>query len=650
MSSNPDLNNRKELLVDDSKSNKLSMRLKRFLPNSRSSSMDSPKYQGPISSEVTEEGEHSSNEDCWVDLPNNSRNTSENPTVKSNTRGSGSDGGFEDSPPKYAEIPQQSIVGDEHCELRLEDLKWLPSSNEDTYEPSKPRTPPAVSLAVDRYPTEGETMEQNSLSSQDNEASRVQSSSTTKNTPSSINALLELQMDPVQKKRNIDFHINFPSLPLDDILIEDWHCALQKDILVTGRLYVTQERICFHSNLFGWVNHTMIPFSDIVSLQKRSTAFVIPNAIQIITLDQKYFFTSFMSRDSAFTLLYEMWYKKCPNRATDPAKLLPSTSDCKADAPCSQLSTEAGVNTLCSCLKTSSHEGVINIDTVYPTSIETAFNLLFGSDTSFLKDYLSESNHDIAIGAWQEDGTRSITYVKPLNMPIGPRQTRCIIADHILHQDYEDYCVVETRTQNPDVPSGDAFTVVSRNCFSISRTNQCRLIISTSIEWSKGSWFKGPIENGVKEGTTKAAHDLDGVIRQYLKSHPDLITKAVGDDQPETICEVQACPEKDTDVLPYSTTSQRSVWGFTPNFRNIMLVILVMLFGIYFANRWRIRQLQSEITAYQSHNSVPFKPSPLASHQLAHLRELQTNLRDLGGQLEAIENRLLKFRRQNPTP
>lgn len=643
-SSNTD--NRKDATGDDSKSTKLSSRFKRFLPNSRSSA-DSSKYQGPISSEAAEDGEPSSNDDCWVDLPNNSRNTSENVGTNSNARSSGSEGGFEDSPPKYATLPQQSIVGDEHCELRLEDLKWLPSNLEDITESPKTRTPPAVSLAFDRYPIEGDSQEL--ASSQENESPRGQSSSTVKNTPASANALLELQMDPVQKKRNIDFHINFPSLPLDDILIEDWHCALQKDILVTGRLYVTQERICFHSNLFGWVNHTMIPFSDIVSLQKRSTAFVIPNAIQIITLDQKYFFTSFMSRDSAFTLLYEMWFKKCPNRATDPAKLIPIAIDCKTDVPCSQLSAEAGVNTLCSCLKTSSHEGVINIDTVYPATIETVFNLLFGSDSSFLKDYLSESNHDVVIGDWQGDGTRIITYVKPLHMPIGPRQTRCNTSEHILHQDFEDYCTVESRTQNPDVPSGDAFTVVSRNCFSISRTNQCRLITSTFIEWTKSSWFKGPIENGAKEGTTKAAHEIDTLIRQYLKSHPDLVTKPVGEDLPETICEVQACSEKDSKPLLEATTTHRSIWGFTPNFRNIMVVILVILFGIYLANRWRIRQLESEILAFQSHNSAPFKSSPFASHQLSHLRELQTNLRDLGGQLEAIENRLVKFRRENPT-
>ena len=32
----------------------------------------------------------------------------------------------------------------------------------------------------------------------------------------------------------------------------DYSCAMQKDILVHGRLYVTQNWICFYANIFTW--------------------------------------------------------------------------------------------------------------------------------------------------------------------------------------------------------------------------------------------------------------------------------------------------------------------------------------------------------------------------------------------------------------
>lgn len=37
-----------------------------------------------------------------------------------------------------------------------------------------------------------------------------------------------------------------------DFPIPDYSCALQKDILVHGRMYVTENWICFYANIFRW--------------------------------------------------------------------------------------------------------------------------------------------------------------------------------------------------------------------------------------------------------------------------------------------------------------------------------------------------------------------------------------------------------------
>src|SRR5690606_12299720 len=83
------------------------------------------------------------------------------------------------------------------------------------------------------------------------------------------------------KKRNRDFHTLFRSVPEDDYLIEDYGCALQKDILVHGRLYVSEGHICFNSNILGWVNTLVISFDEVMAIEKKSTALLFPNAIVI---------------------------------------------------------------------------------------------------------------------------------------------------------------------------------------------------------------------------------------------------------------------------------------------------------------------------------------------------------------------------------
>lgn len=51
----------------------------------------------------------------------------------------------------------------------------------------------------------------------------------------------------------------------------------------------------------------MIAFADIVEIEKKATAYFIPNAIQISTDSAKHFFASFLSRDQAYDLMVDIW-------------------------------------------------------------------------------------------------------------------------------------------------------------------------------------------------------------------------------------------------------------------------------------------------------------------------------------------------------
>ena len=39
---------------------------------------------------------------------------------------------------------------------------------------------------------------------------------------------------------------------MSNSLFIDYSCALQRDILIHGRLYVTQNWLCFYANIFSW--------------------------------------------------------------------------------------------------------------------------------------------------------------------------------------------------------------------------------------------------------------------------------------------------------------------------------------------------------------------------------------------------------------
>ncbi|RIA84039.1 hypothetical protein C1645_785068 [Glomus cerebriforme] len=364
---------------------------------------------------------------------------------------------------------------------------------------------------------------------------------------------------PAAPRRNVEFHALFRSVPEEDFLINDYGCALQKEILVQGRLYVSANHVCFNANIFGWVTNLVIAFSDIVSIEKKMTAYVIPNAILISTLHAKHFFTTFLSRDSVYDLLIALWKQihpsltmtslteseygtsqKCSDASeTSEENFISSDDEDVVDSkrteklhpisPRNQSRHLAsnGVKkrrpTQCACLKKGQHYDNVSLDTKFIGSVEKIFNLIFTSE--FLKRYLTEEDKctDLEIGEWNTESskwTRSQSYIKPLNNAIGPKSTKCIIEDECQHRDFDNYVTNVSTTTTPDVPSGNSFCVKNRICIMWAGANESRIIVTCSIEWSKSSWLKGTIERACIDGQQTYWKDLAQAIKKYIATHP----------------------------------------------------------------------------------------------------------------------------------
>jgi hypothetical protein len=50
--------------------------------------------------------------------------------------------------------------------------------------------------------------------------------------------------------------------------IPDYSCAIQKDILVHGRLYVSQNYLCFHANIIVYETKLTLKWKDVTSISK----------------------------------------------------------------------------------------------------------------------------------------------------------------------------------------------------------------------------------------------------------------------------------------------------------------------------------------------------------------------------------------------
>lgn len=79
--------------------------------------------------------------------------------------------------------------------------------------------------------------------------------------------------------------------------------------------------MCFYANIFRWETCLSIKWKDVTAITKEKTARVIPNAILICTTNEKYFITSFASRDKAYLMLFRVWQNALMDKPMQPQEM-----------------------------------------------------------------------------------------------------------------------------------------------------------------------------------------------------------------------------------------------------------------------------------------------------------------------------------------
>lgn len=100
-------------------------------------------------------------------------------------------------------------------------------------------------------------------------------------------------------------------LPSHEELVEEYNCALQRKILLQGKMYVFSSYVCFYSNVFGYITKRSLALKDVTSITKAKNV-GFPNSIKIVHKGKQMFFTSFLSREDAFRLIIALWYECSP--------------------------------------------------------------------------------------------------------------------------------------------------------------------------------------------------------------------------------------------------------------------------------------------------------------------------------------------------
>ncbi|KAJ9055662.1 hypothetical protein DSO57_1001641 [Entomophthora muscae] len=364
------------------------------------------------------------------------------------------------------------------------------------------------------------------------------------------------------KRKNVEFHSLFPGLPLNEILVADYGCALQKGTLVQGRMYLTKASVSFHSSFFGWVNRISIPLTELVCIEKRHVAYVIPSAIQVATLHHKYVFTSFRNRDSVLIQLNTLWREaKAAAQQTAKASVeLQNDGNESEESEYEQVDFQGQppsevqavsftpppveeklpVLGKCACAE-GEHLDTTVLEARFKSPLEDIYNLIYGEDSQWFLRFLNECVQDVTIEPW-EGKSRKITYVKPLSNALGPRSTRCVVTQNIMNAELPSRATVLDSVESLDVPSGSSFRAKVRVCFIDEGEGVTRILVTGGSEWFKSSWIKGAIEKGISEGNSKYFCDLEKALATHLGKPSSCDTKELRDELAIAVLEEENIP------------------------------------------------------------------------------------------------------------
>ncbi|KAF8644575.1 hypothetical protein HU200_066431 [Digitaria exilis] len=371
----------------------------------------------------------------------------------------------------------------------------------------------------------------------------------------------DASQSPLLASRSEEYRLLF-RLPPDEVLVQDFNCALQENILLQGHMYLFLHHICFYSNIFGYETKKTIPLQEVTDVRKAKTAAIFPNAIEIVAGSKRHFFGSFLSRDEAFRIIVDGWEqhvsdarlllerqetKSASSSEENGYVLLEGTKESKRDEDSSPLDRSVSGKAISSSSadggdsniniskrfskveENGAEENIIAlnpfnfepVDEAAPTvpesytmiaeskfqvPVEVLFNFLFSDGAfDFLDDYHKKcGDKDFSCSKWRSDDqgglVRDVSFLHPIKIYLGAKFGTCQEVQKL--RVYKNrHLVIQTSQSIGDAPYGDHFTV--EGFWDVEPDsldgNCCFLRIYINVAFSKKTIFRGKIDQSTKD-------------------------------------------------------------------------------------------------------------------------------------------------------
>ncbi|XP_054794902.1 protein VASCULAR ASSOCIATED DEATH 1, chloroplastic-like isoform X2 [Prosopis cineraria] len=305
-------------------------------------------------------------------------------------------------------------------------------------------------------------------------------------------------------------------LPPEEVLIEDFNCALQENILIQGHMYLFVNFICFYSNIFGFETKRVIPLDEVTSVRKAKTAGLFPNAIEIFAGGKKEAISESSSQENGFIAIEKANNSEILDNESLATNL--SKDNSSQDNESMEVSEQqSGVTDVTETVSNNADLGATwnwkeeNIDapkipeaytnvaeSKFPIKVEDFFRYFLSDNAVNFHELFHErcGDKDLKCTSWQSQEvgyTREKSFQHPIKLYLGAKFGGCHEVQ-TLRIYKNSHVVLETSQEVSGVPYADYFRV--EGWWDVQKDNNeskecCVLRVYVDVAFSKNTIWKG---------------------------------------------------------------------------------------------------------------------------------------------------------------
>jgi hypothetical protein len=391
--------------------------------------------------------------------------------------------------------------------------------------------------------------------------------------------------DHIMEKKNVELHNLLKSVPESEMLFAVYSVALQKEIMVQGKIYLTQNLVCFYSSIMSFVTVLVIDLKEVKAVTRKVNAFY--STIVIAMGETTHNIKTFGKKDDleAFETLKAIWSnvseaqplevrklydsinsKLAPPKQKSEATVLANKERAESTGVASLLESPDQLSPEPATLNSSISKSVDGFDMpdsatapegeepckcedhlekkeqdiVLPVCAKKLYQMMFGENQIMFERFHKKMGHsNIITGAWSTDEPvpkREKTYIVPINNPmVSVKETELNENQQILRKtDYLAYIVV-LNAQTPNMSYGDAFACQTKYCITWVSKDSCRLVISTGVKFFKNPMVKSIIKSQSQKSLAEGAVDMIVIIRTEVDPTYGIPAKVTGKEDGEKV-------------------------------------------------------------------------------------------------------------------